>query len=338
MTLRAPRVVLYGCGLMGRVIVRYLHEKGVDVVGAIDNNPELVGQDIGTASGIEPLGVIVSADAEAVLDETAPDVAVLTLLSLMADMETFLLHAVERGIDVVTTCEEAFHPWSTSPELTARLDAIARRTGATVLGTGYQDVFWGTLVRVAAGATHRIDTIRGYSSYNVDHYGIALANVHGVGLTEQEFRTQIAEANLPSFALNVPPGFVAGLGLTETSTVQELVPIVAEEPRESATLGRTIEVGQALGMTARVTTTTAEGPTIVVELVGKVYAEDEVDHNDWTIEGEPTTPIIVTAPDTVALTCATTVNRIPQVIAARPGVITTEELPPAAYLAGKLLV
>ena len=57
----------------------------------------------------------------------------------------------------------------------------------------------------------------------------------------------------------------------------------------------------------------------------KVYTEEEKDINDWTIFGEPTTRTVNEEPNTVLLTCADVVNRIPDVINSVPGYVTTDK-------------
>jgi len=84
-------------------------------------------------------------------------------------------------------------------------------------------------------------------------------------------------------------------------------------------------------MSAVVTAETEEGITIEAECIGKVYAPDEVDTNEWTIIGEPETTVTVKQPSTVELTCANIVNRIPDVLNAEPGFISTSKMPEPTY-------
>ena len=131
---------------------------------------------------------------------------------------------------------------------------------------------------------------------------------------------------MPSYMWNVNGWLCDKLGLTVISQTQKCVPQTHSEDIFSSTLNMTVKAGDATGMSAVVTTETKEGITIESECIGKVYSPDEFDKNVWTVEGEPTTTITVEKPDTVELTCATIVNRIPDVINSKPGYVTVDKM------------
>ena len=92
---------------------------------------------------------------------------------------------------------------------------------------------------------------------------------------------------------NVNGWLCAKLGLTVKSQTQKTVPQTYKEDIVSSTLGTTVKAGEATGMSAIVTTETEEGVTIESECIGKVYAPDEFDKNEWTVEGEPNTTLVI---------------------------------------------
>ena len=341
---RKIKVVQYGTGKMSVYTMRYVYEKGAEIVGAIDVNPDVIGKDIGEIMGTENKGVkVVSVEeAENMIKETKPDIAIVTTMSLISDVEDALMLCAKLGINAITTCEEAFYPMNSNPGITKKLDETAKQTGCTITGSGYQDIYWGQLISSIAGSTHTIKKIKGSSSYNVEDYGIALAKAHGAGLSLDEFDKQVASVDrisneerqaminrgeyLPSYMWNVNGWLCAKLGLTVKSQTQKTVPQTYTEDIYSETLGMTVKAGDATGMSAVVTTETEEGITIESECIGKVYSKNDFDKNEWTVIGEPETTLIINRPATVELTCASVVNRIPDVINSKPGYVPTEEM------------
>ena len=160
-----------------------------------------------------------------------------------------------------------------------------------------------------------------------------MAQVHGAGLSPEEFEEKIAKNDsLPSYMWNANQWLCSQLGWSIKSMEQKLIPLFHDEDVHSSTLNMTIKAGNALGMSAVVTTITNQGPVLVTQCIGKVYPEGEVDTNLWTIYGEPNTTVKIEQPATVELTCATIVNRIPQLLMAPAGFYTTDKWEPAKYL------
>lgn len=347
---RKVKVVQYGCGKMGKVLMKYVFDKGAEVVAAFDMNPVIIGKDIGEIMGVEDKGVKIldAQELDKTLKELKPDACIIATRSTVAELEEVFTICALNGVNAITTCEEALYPWNSSPELTAKLDKLAKENSCTLTGSGYPDIYWGSLIITLSGSLNKITKIKGSSSYNVEDYGIALAKGHGAGFTIEEFEREIGKYNnysseeisalvekgeyIPSYMWNQNGWLCSRLGLTVVSQTQKCVPHTTDKDIYSSTLDMTIKAGDSLGMSAIVTTETAEGITFETECIGKVYLEDEFDKNQWTLYGEPDTTLIVNKPATVELTCATIVNSIPKLIDAEPGYITTDKLPSNEYL------
>ncbi|MDZ7293049.1 MAG: dihydrodipicolinate reductase, partial [candidate division KSB1 bacterium] len=137
------RVVQFGLGPIGQACVKVLTQKfGVELVGGIDVDPQMIGKEIGEVCGLKNnLGIIVRGDAEAALAEWKPQVVLHTTLSFLDRIEDQLVTIIRSGAHVVSSTEELFYPYERNPEFCNRIDALAKQHGVAVVGTGVNPGF-----------------------------------------------------------------------------------------------------------------------------------------------------------------------------------------------------
>jgi 4-hydroxy-tetrahydrodipicolinate reductase len=330
----AINVVLVGVGFMGKLTARYLAEKNYAIAGVIARTSH-VGEDLGVVAGLPaPLGVTVSTSLDEVLRSGDVDIAVVTTSSDMASLVEVAEPCLRAGVNVVTISEAAFHARSAG-EAGARLDALAKEHGATVLATGVQDIFWLNSPAMMTGACQRIDGIYGVSSVNLDVYGPALVSQYPLDLSPAEYEEHAARAgknsDLIPFSGIALEALAEKMGLTPTHRTTRHEPIYDSVDIRSESLGRTIAAGRTCGVTEIYDIETAQGIALKVQFVEKLNRPDETQAIRWEIKGEPDLSIVVDNFPGEAVTCATLVNRIPDVIAAAPGFLTSGDLPPASF-------
>ncbi len=323
------RAVVFGVGTMNSIATRLLLEKDVDIVGALARSDEKVGKDLGIVAGLyRQLGILIERDARVLFERTKPDIAVIAVNSYMEDAQDQLMACAEHGVNVVTLSEEALFPWKTSPKITAEIDALAKKTGATITGTGHQDTYWVNIVAMMMGSCHRIESVNGTVSWNVDDYGPEVVSLQQVGTTPEQFDEWLASSSRPpTFGRNVVDALVADVGLTVVTQTTETRPDIAARPIRSRSTGVEYSPGTVIGFTDVDQVVTEEGMTITYQMSGRVYDPHEHDVNEWEIRGEPDFSLSNGKVPTQISTCAHLVNRIPDVINAEPGFITIEKLP-----------
>lgn len=194
------KVVSYGIGVIGRRLARHLLTKeGVEIVGAIDINPEIIGKDLGEVLGQEKIGVLISNDTDKVLSDTKPDVVVHTTMSYLRQTYDQFEQILEHGVNIVSTCEELSYPYATEEgtEYSRKLDEIAKKHGATLLGTGINPGFlMDVMPTFLTGVCEEVENIYITRQMDAATRRIPFQKKIGAGLTVQEFREAIASKKI----------------------------------------------------------------------------------------------------------------------------------------------
>ncbi len=322
------RVIQYGLGPIGSAIARHvLERRGVELVGAVDVDPQKVGRDVGEVIGAaRPLGFSVCARLADVLAQTPAHVAIHSTGSYLDLVKGQIIELLGAGLDVISTAEELSFPWVVHPADAEEIDAVARRCGKRVLGTGVNPGFLMDTLPIALTAIcQSVKQVEVTRVVNASTRRGPFQVKIGCGMTIEEFQRRVEAGRMGHVGLRESMDAIAhALGRRLVRYETHVEPLLADRPMETPYCR--VEPGQVCGLRQEARGRTDEGERIRLTFIAALEAHDERD--TIVITGKPDLNVVLQGTNGDLATVAVTVNAIPRVMAAAPGLITMQELPP----------
>ena len=322
------QAVQFGCGPIGCSVVRYAWQRSdIKLVGAVDIDESLVGRDLGEVAGISnKLGVSISADADAVLSQSKPDVVFLTTSSSLKVIYPQVGKCVAAGANVVSTCEELAYPYRKDPQLSAEIDKIAKTNRVTVLSTGVNPGFlmdaWPLFMTGVCQHVKRIKVVR---IQDASPRRGPFQKKIGAGRTLEEFKKLVATGTLKHVGLPESIAMIAsGLGWKLDEITESIEPVVTKAQVKTDFV--TVEPGQVAGVRQVGKGIRAGEELVTLEFEAAVGSPESYDA--VYITGTPNLEVVIkggTHGDIA--TAAIVVNSAHRVIDAPPGLVIMKDLP-----------
>ena len=328
---RSIPVVQYGLGPIGLECVRtLLREDGSTpcrLVGAVDIDPEKVGRDVAELAGLgRRTGIVVSEDADLVLREAKPTTVLHTAGSALEAIHEQIEVCVRAGAHVVSSAEELLFPFVRHPDLSARLDELAREHGVVILGTGVNPGYvMDTLALMATGVCREVRALEIERVVDASQRRLPLQRKIGAGLSAETFADRKSSGTIGHAGLRESLLFVAdGLGWKLDRVEEDLEPVIARRRVETPDLS--VEPGQVAGVHHTAAGTIDGRQVLTLDLQMYVGAGDP--HDAIRVEGDPPIDLLIRGGvfgDTA--TVAALLNAVPLLRQARPGLRTMKDRP-----------
>ncbi len=325
------RILVWGIGAMGSGIVKdILKKKEFELVGVVETSrKELNGKNVGDYLGVKS-DVKISSNAEETISSLDPDLVIIATTSFVPLVFPMIKIAVENSANVITLAEEMAYPWVDYPELSHRMDSMAKKNNVSILGTGINPGFvLDTLILSLTGTCLNVKKIKAQRINDLSPFGAEVMRTQGVGTTLKEFEDGIKSGKIVGHVgFRQSISMIAdALGWKLDKIEEEREPIISKTHRE--TLYAKVEPGQVAGC-KHIGRGIVNGET-KIELIHpqQIHPEAEnVETGDFIqIEGDPNIsmeikPEIPGGKGTIAMA----VNMIPKVIEARPGLLTMKDM------------
>jgi 2,4-diaminopentanoate dehydrogenase len=331
----AIRVLHMGLGPIGAAIVRQVATRsGFRIVAAVDIDEKKVGRDLGEVTGIDrKLRVKVTDDVNRAIKKTDPDVVVLCTSSSLAKVADQLEGILKRRIPIVSTTEELAYPYFSNRKLAKRIDAMAKKAKVAVLGTGVNPGFTMDALPITLTAVcERVDAIRVDRVQDAAQRRLPFQEKIGAGLTPDEFQERVDAGTVRHVGLTESIAMIAdAMGWKLERITDVIAPKIADRPVSSSFL--TVAAGRVSGIVQDGIGYRDGNPAITLHM--EAYLGAPASYDAVQITGSPNiSSRIEGGVHGDIATASITVNSIPAVLAAAPGLHTMRSLRLPSYFGG----
>lgn len=325
------RILLVGLGPLGVMFARDIARRNfVRMAAAVDIDPALAGKTLAQVAPESGLDIPIHRSLNEVRNWSEIDCAVVATASALPKCAETFRSLLSSGVSVVSTCEELTYPWLRHRALAAELDALAKENSCRLLGTGVNPGFLMDTLPVAATAVCRsVSRVHCWRIQDATTRRLPFQKKIGAGLTEEQFAARIKDGSLRHVGLGESLHFIADyLGLKIDKWDETIEPVKTDRMLMCA-LGL-IETGQAAGVrqVAKGWTRGGGDPEPVIQMEFQAAIGQLDPHDRVQIEGEPPIDLVIRGGvhGDVATT-AITLNAIPSLLSAPPGLHTMATIP-----------
>jgi len=330
------KVMIMGLGPIGAGVARQLlARKNFKIVAAVDIDPAKVGKDLGEVLGAgSRIGVKVVADAAPAIRKARPQVAVLCTSSSLKRVWPQIETVLKLKLPIVSTTEELSYPWYSNRALARKIDAAAKKAKVAVVGTGVNPGFaMDTLPITLTAICERVDSVRVDRVQDARIRRLPFQQKIGSGLTPEQFAEKVKDLTVRHVGLTESVAMIAdALGWSLDRITDEIQPKIAEAPVESRFLK--VAAGRVCGIVQDGLGYVGGEPRIALHM--EAYLGAPATYDRVRVEGSPR--LDVTADGGYhgdIATASITVNSIPAVLAARPGLQTMRSLALPSFAGGR---
>ncbi len=281
----ATPLLFVGLGPIGRsALAHALGRRNVRVVGACDADPELAGRRLSELVAGAPASVRVVSDVAALPKAARGAVAVVCTSSHLERAGAMFEALVDRRLHVVSSCEELVFPRFRHPGWTRKIDALARRRGVALLGTGVNPGFvLDLLPALLTGPCLSIAAVRAHRVVDAATRRGPLQRKVGAGRTIEEFKAEVAAGRLGHVGLPESAELLChALSFGRPKIDESIEPVVARDAIETPFVR--VEPGRVAGIDHRLVATARRGR---VELHLQMYVGAATPADEIEIDGEP---------------------------------------------------
>ena len=326
------KVMQFGLGAMGSMMAKImLEKKSIELIGAAVRDESKNGKDIGELIGLKKkTGVKATTNAKKLFKKAKGGVMLHAAVSYVPDVWKQIKPAVEAGINVITIAEEMGYPFAKYPKICKEMDALAKKKGVSILGTGINPGFAMDLVPVMiTGICKKIERIKVVRFIDFSPFGEAIQKNIGIGMSVEDFKKGVKEKKLP-LHLGLPESsymIAKALGWKITKIRETREPVIDERTIEIPGYKK-IESGKVCGFDHKCYASVNGKEKIILEELGRVDPRIAY-KNTIIVDGEPKIIEEMNVPSGELTTTSHAVNLIPVVLNAKPGLLTMLDIPPA---------